>query len=466
MTVLDPQHDGGTRSVVAAAAAPSGLPAAEAVGGEYVAGSQAGVVQSPPTLRKGYVAALLLGYGTLYLAWIAPTAFSLAIRVQQIDPSAKDAALAVAIGLPGILVLLTGPLVGVLSDRTRSRWGRRRPWFLGGTVLGFAGTAVVALAPSVPLLVLGWTIAFVGYTAAGGMVLTHLSDRLPEEQRGRIAGLTGSVTQVMPVFGIVLAGSLLVSPVAMFVVPAAIALVGGVVFGILMKDAPDIEPKERIELAAVLRGFWFAPRRLPNLGWVWLSRALIFAALSLYSLYTVYLLAAKLALEAGAIAALIATVGGAGVLATVAGALVGGFLSDRLRNRKLFLVLGSLLLAAGLSAIATTESVLQYVVGAVLAAIAIGMYAAVDQATFLDVIPAEEGQNGRYLGIINLANQIPQAIGPFVAGALVVLVGGDYTWVYLLAGAFAVAGALAILPLRIPRGRAGAAEDARAAVAA
>jgi MFS family permease len=448
MTTTDPHTEDGT------ATAPSNPAAAEAIGVEQLRSAAAAQPQPPPKLRKGYVTALLLGYGTLYLAWIAPTAFSLAIRVQQIDPSGKDAALAVAIGLPGVLVLLTGPLLGVLSDRTTSRWGRRRPWFLGGTIFGFLGTAVVALAPTIPMLILGWTVAFVGYTAAGGMVLTHLSDRLPEEQRGRIAGLTGSVTQVMPVFGIVLAGSLLASPIAMFIVPAAIALVGGIVFGILMKDEPGAAPEQRIHLGAVLRGFWFDPRRLPNLGWVWLSRALIFAALSLYSLYTVYLLAAKLSLDEGAIAALLASVGGAGVLATVAGALSGGFLSDRLGNRKPFLVLGSVLLAAGLVTIATTATIVQYVIGAILAAVAIGMYAAVDQATFLDVIPTEEGQNGRYLGIINLANQIPQAIGPFVAGLLIVLVGGDYTWVYLLAGGFAVAGAVAILPLKIARRRA------------
>jgi GPH family glycoside/pentoside/hexuronide:cation symporter len=31
--------------------------------------------------------------------------------------------------------MFADPIGGGLSDRTRSRWGRRRPWLLGGSLL-------------------------------------------------------------------------------------------------------------------------------------------------------------------------------------------------------------------------------------------------------------------------------------------------------------------------------------------
>ena len=51
------------------------------------------------------------------------------------------------------------PFFGRMSDRTSSRWGMRRPWMLLGLLGGSLGILVVALAPSVPVVLVGWCIA-------------------------------------------------------------------------------------------------------------------------------------------------------------------------------------------------------------------------------------------------------------------------------------------------------------------
>jgi MFS family permease len=75
----------------------------------------------------------------------------------------------------------------------------------------------------------------------------------------------------------------------------------------------------------------------------------------------------------------------------------------------------------------------------------------VDQALALDTLPSEENENGRYLSIFGLANAFPQAFGPLLAGVVLSLAGGDYTWVYFVAAAFAALGALAIIPITASR---------------
>lgn len=40
-----------------------------------------------------------------------------------------------ACAIPRFLDILTDPLIGHLSDNTRSRWGRRRPWMLAGLII-------------------------------------------------------------------------------------------------------------------------------------------------------------------------------------------------------------------------------------------------------------------------------------------------------------------------------------------
>ena len=402
-------------------------------------------------VRRRYLVPLIAAYMALYVAWITPIGFSLAIRVQQIDPAGKDTALALAVGIPGIIVVFTSPLIGVLSDRTLSRFGRRRPWFFGGAVLGVVGSAMVGLAPSVAVVIIGWSIAYIGYSACGAMILTHLSDLLPEEQRGKVAGISGAVTQVGPIIGIVFAGIFVGVPLIMFLAPAGFAFVFAVIFVIVMKDRAITTRPGPVDVKELVRGFYFNPRKYSNLGWVWISRAFIFLALSFSTTYGVYLLGSRLGLEPAVIAGIVATAGGLSIIVAIAGALISGFLSDKLHSRKPFLVASAALLAIGMVVVAATQSTTQYIIGGLITSLAIGVYGAVDQAIQLDVLPHAEKQNGRYLGIIQLAHQVPQAVGPLIAGGLIALAAGNYTIVYIVGAVVSVLGALAILPISIGR---------------
>ncbi len=64
------------------------------------------------------------------------------VNVIYINALAVNAVLvSVACAIPRFLDFFTDPLIGFLSDRTRSRWGRRRPWLLAGLLI----TAVLGI---------------------------------------------------------------------------------------------------------------------------------------------------------------------------------------------------------------------------------------------------------------------------------------------------------------------------------
>jgi MFS family permease len=386
---------------------------------------------------------------TLFAAYITPLSFSLAVRVAQVDPANKDLMLALAIGIPGLLVVFFNPLVGVLSDRTRSNFGRRRQWMLLSAVVSLAGMVLIGVAPSAVLIIVGWAIAFVGYSVAAAMVTAHFGDRLPESQRGKVMGVNGALTNISPIFGTVIAASFVASPLLLFVVPAVVAFAGALLFVLFAKDPKYTGPVPAFSVKQLARGFYFNPRTYPNLGWVWVSRALVFVALSFLSLYTVYLLSARLGMSNAEIGALSATLGLVGVVAGIVGAVGSGWLSDKLHSRKPFLFVSALLLAVSMVLIASMTSIPQYIVASVLSGLAIGAYGAVDQALAFDIIPHQENQNGRYLAIFGLGSAVPQAIGPFFAGGILAAVGGEYGWVYAVGGLFAIAGAFAILPIKM-----------------
>jgi len=396
-------------------------------------------------MKKGYLTVLVVAYLALYLAWIAPVGFSMAVRVEALDPDGKDAILPIVLGVSGVISLIGGPIFGILSDRTRWRFGKRRTWMLLGMLAGLIGSSLVGAAPNITLLITAWSFAYLGYTVTGAMFLTHLSDRLPPAQQGKVAGFTGAVTQLAPVIGVAIAGAFVDSPIVMFAAPAAVAFVIGLVFVFMMKDEPAPTDVPHINAAQFFRGYWFSPRRHPNFAWVWLSRGLMFLALSFMQVYQVYLLADRLDLETATIAGIVSTVGLVSILFAILGSIASGTLSDKLGVRKPFIIGAGFVLGTGLVLIGTVSSIPQFYIGSAVATLGIGIFSAVDQAIGLDTLPNDQGENGRFIGIFNLSNQIAQAIGPFIVAAVLVAAGGSYTTVYIVAAVIAVIAGCTIL---------------------
>nr|BFE78067.1 hypothetical protein GCM10020093_006680 [Planobispora longispora] len=54
---------------------------------------------------------------------MVPALFSLAYKVQLIDPAGKESSLGLIVGIGSLVGLVAGPVAGTLSDRTRLRWG-------------------------------------------------------------------------------------------------------------------------------------------------------------------------------------------------------------------------------------------------------------------------------------------------------------------------------------------------------
>ena len=83
---------------------------------------------------------------------------------------------------------LADPLIGALSDRTSSRFGRRRPWILAGSLL-FGLSSVALFFPSASLvtpaylglalfaLYLGWSMMQIPYLAWSGEISGHYHER-------------------------------------------------------------------------------------------------------------------------------------------------------------------------------------------------------------------------------------------------------------------------------------------------
>src|SRR5947208_12853118 len=84
------------------------------------------------------IAALSAAFLGCWVVLLPAIQVTLALRVQQIAPTGKAAALSVVLAVGATVALVSQNIIGALSDRTTSRFGMRKPWLAAGGLLGVA----------------------------------------------------------------------------------------------------------------------------------------------------------------------------------------------------------------------------------------------------------------------------------------------------------------------------------------
>ena len=149
---------------------------------------------------RGFISLYALSYAGGALVFLAPLLVSLALKVNSlvgIDQAPKNLALVTGVG--SLLAIVSNPFFGRLSDRTTSRLGMRRPWMLVGLAGGTIGTLTVAVAPSIPVVLLGWCICQVFFNALLAAQVAVLHDQVPDRSAGSSSpASSGSASRSRP----------------------------------------------------------------------------------------------------------------------------------------------------------------------------------------------------------------------------------------------------------------------------
>lgn len=401
-----------------------------------------------------YIWLMVLAQFGVFVAFITPLAISLSIRIAELAPNNQEF-LAYITGAGAFAAMISSPFLGVASDRTRTRFGRRRPYMIGGAILGMVSLLVMATAPTVLLLGAGWVLAQIGWGQVLNNLLFSMADRLPEQQRGKVAGLTGFATQVAPVVGVVVAGGFATQNILLFLIPGFIGLMFVLLFVLFIResDSRTMPSQPRLHIGTLLSKFLFNPRRHQDYAWAWLGRFLFYFGLTLNTTFTAFFFAQRLGVEVAEVAPTLAVLSLLGIGATTIGAVGGGFLSDKLRRRRVFVTVAGIIFGAGAITMALSTDIVGLMAGSLLCGVGIGAFAAVDQALILDVLPSRETDTGRFMSIIGFATSLPQAVAPLIAPlflAIGVSAAGEknYLLLYVVAAAFTVAGGLIVLRIR------------------
>lgn len=356
----------------------------------------------------------------------------------------------------GIAGVIAGPLAGMLSDRTRSRWGRRRPWAIGGSALTAASLLLTGAATEPLAVGAAWIGVSVGIAVVSAALTAMIADQV-FAQRGTASAFVSSAQAVGIVVGVGAVVLLGLGIGASYVVLAVFILVVGVGTAVLLPDPPasrEHPPAGRPQHATTHRDWRerLGVLRDGNFMWVLASRltvnignALGTALLLFFLLYGVGSPAAT-AEDDLLVLIVIYTI------FVVAASLVAGSLSDRTGRRKPIVIVAALVQALSAVMILVSPTFVGTAIAAGVMGVGYGAYMAVSLALATDLLPRVEN-HARDLGIVNVSASLGQLLGPLLGAGLVALVGGFWL-LFLVAGILSVIGAVmtvAVRPARVSR---------------
>jgi len=411
------------------------------------AGAPDGVLAGPQTpVSAGFIAGFVVAQVGAYVSFLPLLQILVPLKAAALAPASKAELVSQIALLGAVVAASTNLLVGFLSDRTRGRWGRRRPWIVAGAILAAASYALIDLA-NTPMTLLASILVFqLAFNLAFAPLQALIPDLVPNRQKGWVSAMASLGLPLGQIVGAVLVGLLVHDMAGRFVALAAIVLIALVPFALAIRDplAPATPPPR----LSALRFSW--PRFTADFAFVWIGRCLVLTAFSMGQIYLLLYLQETFAAHVAkgwtpeAEMARMALVFG---VVNAATGIAAGRASDLFSRRKAFVFGGAVVLGGAMLGLALAKGWMAVAISYGVLGCGAGCYFAVDLALIAQVLPSASTV-GRDLGVINLSNTVPQIAAPAMAAVLLAAPHSSIRWVFALAAVLAVLGAGIVLPIR------------------
>lgn len=360
------------------------------------------------------------------------------------ENQANVANLAIITTIGAFAAMLAQPIAGQVSDRTRSRFGRRAPWMVIGALAGSLALIGLAFADKLWGFIIAWTLVHISFNFAQGPLSAVMPDRVPLGKRGTFASLVGIGTMVGMIGGQVI-GSVFFNNIRLgYIIFATFAVLMLISFVLINPDYPstDIKP-EPFSFKEFLGTFWFNPKKHPDFGWAFLGRFLLTAGFQIVTGYQLYLLQFYFHVEEPQ--KIIPILGLLTMVGMVISTIVSGPLSDKIGKRKPFVFGSAAFVSIAFVIPWMWQDITAWMIMMFLSGFGFGMYQAVDTALISEVLPSKDSY-AKDLGIVNIAATLPQTLAPAIAGAIVLTMG--YRALFPIAIVLGLLGAVAIWPIK------------------
>lgn len=319
-----------------------------------------------------------------------------------------------------LVAVLVHPWAGALSDRLRSRFGRRRPFLLLGTIPNVLGLIYLATADSLWTMTLAFIIVQFANNFANSPYVAIIADKVPRDQRGTASGWFGLMSVLGTVVGAAVAGLIVDKTAPLDVYKGQLLLSYGLLAAVQTlvvlltcwkvkeEPAPGGPALTWREFRTL---FWVDHRKHPDFFWVYITRFLVQQGQWAIFFYLQYYFEDVMGLPGEAT---VFTFVSATMVAALLAVLYAGWLSDRVGRKVLVYLAGALMSVVAILFVLAPVPQLVVVAGLIFG-LGYGAFSSVDQALATDVLPNRD-DHGKDMGIWQVASILPQITGIVIGG--------------------------------------------------
>jgi Major Facilitator Superfamily. len=323
-----------------------------------------------------------------------------------------------------IIAVIIQPTIGSISDYTVSRWGRRKPYILIGSILDLV--FLIGIASSSTLIAIAAFIALLQFSSnfAQGPFQGYVPDLIPAPQVGTASALVGLMQVLGNVSGFVIAA--IATTTHRYdlglVALGVLELVTMLSVVIRVREGPPPKSREGRPWRSIAAEAWGTDiLRERSFLWLVASRLAILMSGGVLTNLASFYLARTMGLNEHDTGLVFIPMVGLVAIGTVASVMPAARASDRI-GRKPVIWASCAMGAVGLGIVASAPNLALAFLGTLLYGISAGTFLAVDWALMTDIIP--KASSGRYMGLSNVATASSGVLAIATGGTLMDIVGG------------------------------------------
>lgn len=400
---------------------------------------------------KRLVPGLIIGPASWLGPYIAASSLFLPSLIQQIDGPNKIQLVALFSTCGMVVAALSNMVAGYLSDRTRSRFGKRTPWLVGGAFFFMVSMILASFAHHIPFLLFSWMLGQVALNFIVAPMVAWL-DLAPEDGRATASGAYGGLGMALGNNGFTIFAAMFLGQVRLgFIIFGVITFVGTLIAAAIVGEPGNLDEesttsvkKEKSSLKDSLKIFpsWKVGRDyyLALIG-------KLFQGVGNFAItgYLLFIMTDFLGKSTGSTQQSIQLINTIMLVFGIAMGFVAGPLADKFKILKLPVALSTISLGIGALSMFFLQNDVGIVIYGFAAGLGMGVWNSLDNLLNLEVIPDKE-RVAFFLGVYNLGNTVTQAIAPVLAAFVISQF--SFSAIFIVSFLFSMIGGLSILSIK------------------